>query len=458
MPNPSPKQMEAISYLEDKRTNFVGYGGAAFGGKSYLACKWITTMCVMYPGTGWALGRKQFTTLFKTTWLTLMKVFQEMDIVAKVDYTYNGATKVVTFTNESQIFLIDMAYQPSDPLYTRFGGLELTGAAIDESVEIEYEAIEILFTRLGRRLNHKYGLAKKLLETFNPAKNHVYRRYYKPWRDGGLRPTYAFVRALPTDNPSPEVADYIRGIIENGSPVTIQRLVHGNFEYEDDPEILIDYDALLDLSTNGHVKPDPESRYITADIALQGSDRFMVAVWYGWVCVEIAVMAKSGGKQIVNVIKRMMAKHAVFGSRVVYDSDGVGGFIGSRGGFIPAAKAFHAGGQPFKRRGRPENYENLKAQCSYEIAKKVNAREIYVPESALPNKPNPREKELDILIEDLNGAVRARDVDKDGKLRVKKKEDVKADLGRSPEYADIFLMRQYIELMPKPRARRTTAR
>jgi len=454
MNRPSAKQREAIRYLFDKRTNFVGYGGAAFGGKSYLLCKWIVLMCNQYPGTGWGIGRKQYTTFFKTTWLTLMKVLNELGIKEGAGYKYKGDTKVITFHNGSQIFILDMAYQPSDPLYTRLGGLELTGAAIDESVEIEYEAIEILFTRLGRRLNHHYGIPKKLLETFNPAKNHVYRRYYKPWKDGVLKPTYAFVRALPTDNPSPEVEDYVRGILENSTNVTIQRLVYGNFEYEDDPEILVDYEALLDISSNVHVIPDRESRYITADIALMGSDRFMVAVWYGWACVEIAVMPKSGGKQVVQLIQRLMAKHAVFGSRVIYDSDGVGGFIGSRGGFIPAAKPFHANATPFKRRGRRENYENLKAQCTYEVAKAINARQLQIPESALPR---PNNKELDMLVEDVNAAIRARDVDKDGTLRIKKKEDVKKALGRSPEYADILLMRQYIELMPKPRRRRATS-
>ncbi|MCA9366739.1 hypothetical protein KC887_00540 [Candidatus Kaiserbacteria bacterium] len=418
-------------------------------------------MCLHFPGTGWGIGRKQYTTFFKTTWITLMKVLAELKIPEGAGYSYKGDTKVMTFTNNSQIFILDMAYQPSDPLYTRLGGLELTGAAIDESVEIEYEAIEILFTRLGRRLNHYYGLPKKMLETFNPAKNHVYRRYYKPWKDGTLRPTYAFVRALPTDNPSPEVEEYVKGILENSTRVTIERLVKGNFEYEDDPEILVDYDALLDIATNGHIKPDRETRYITADIALQGSDRFMVAVWYGWVCVEIEVMEKSGGRQVVDLIRKMMTKHAVFGSRVIYDSDGVGGFIGSRGGFIPAAKAFHGGGKPFKRRGKQENYENLKTQCAYEVAKVINERKLYIPESALPRKKtaqqvDPTGKELEMLTEDINGSIRARDVDKDGKLRLKKKEDVKRDLGRSPEYADIVIMRQYIELMPKPRPRRTT--
>ena len=181
---PSEKQGIALDHLFDDKTLFIGYGGSAFSGKSYLLCYWITIMCIRYPETYWALGRKELVTLKKTTLLTLFKVFKECNIMPDVDYNYNQQSNAICFKNGSIIFLIDMAYKPSDPLYTRFGGLELTGAAIDESAENDYKAIEILFTRLGRKNNHKYGICKKVLETFNPAKNHVYTRYYKPYKEG----------------------------------------------------------------------------------------------------------------------------------------------------------------------------------------------------------------------------------------------------------------------------------
>ncbi|KKL68647.1 hypothetical protein LCGC14_2122920, partial [marine sediment metagenome] len=59
----------------------------------------------------------------------------------------NSQTNIIQFHNGSKVFLMDMSYQPSDPLYTRFGGLELTGAFVDESNENQLQAIEILKTR-----------------------------------------------------------------------------------------------------------------------------------------------------------------------------------------------------------------------------------------------------------------------------------------------------------------------
>ena len=37
-----------------------------------------------------------------------------------------------------------MAYQPSDPMYERFGSLEFTDGALEECGEIRFEAFDIL--------------------------------------------------------------------------------------------------------------------------------------------------------------------------------------------------------------------------------------------------------------------------------------------------------------------------
>jgi hypothetical protein len=230
---PSKKQYAAYQCLTDNETEFIGYGGSAFSGKSYLLCYWLTIMCLAYPDTGWGMGRRELTNLKKTTLITLFKVFRECDIESGRDYTYNQQLNIITFANGSQIFLIDTAYKPSDPLYARFGGFELTGCAVDESAETDYKAIEILYTRCGRRKNFEYGIRRKMLETFNPDKGHVYKRYYKPQKDGQPKPRHIFITALPSDNPSPEVPEYIAGILATASKSTIQRLIHGNFEYDD---------------------------------------------------------------------------------------------------------------------------------------------------------------------------------------------------------------------------------
>ena len=44
-------QAQAISYLLDKNTTEVLFGGAAGGGKSWVGCAWLLLQCMKYPNT-----------------------------------------------------------------------------------------------------------------------------------------------------------------------------------------------------------------------------------------------------------------------------------------------------------------------------------------------------------------------------------------------------------------------
>lgn len=431
---PSRKQGLALDYLFDNKTLFIGYGGSAFSGKSYLLCYWLTIMCIGYPETYWGLGRKELVTLKKTTLLTLFKVFKECNINIDIDYTYNQQANAIVFKNGSIIFLIDMAYKPSDPLYTRFGGLELTGAAIDESAENDYKAIEILFTRLGRKNNHKYNICKKILETFNPAKNHVYTRYYKPFKENNQKDEIVFIPALPKDNPSPEVDDYINGILKTSNKITIERLIYGNFEYDDDPTTLISYENILNCFTNEFV--DKGNMYITSDIARFGRDKTIIGIWSGWRLEYIEAIDKSGLDYVVSRLKELANTYKVPLSNIIVDEDGVGGgvkdFLGCKG--------FINNSAPIKQLNKDANFNNIKSQCYFLLADKINANEVFINTDGVH-----KEK----IIEELQ-YVKQDKFDSDGKKSVLRKERIKELLNRSPDYSDMLMMRAFFEFNNKP--------
>ena len=425
---PSLKQWQAYEYLTDKETNFIGYGGSAFSGKSYLECYWVTIMSLAYPETGWGLGRKELTNLKKTTLITLFKVFNECNIQPDRDFQYNQQLNLITFDNGSQIFLIDTAYKPSDPLYTRLGGYELTGCAVDESAETDYRAIEILFSRCGRRKNDKYGLAAKMLETFNPAKNHVYLRYYKPYKDGSQKSHIVFVPALPSDNPSPEVGPYIENMLKNASTVTIERLIHGNFEYDDDPAALMPFDKITDIFTNNFTLGG--ERYITADIARLGRDETVIGVWNGFRLEQIYTIAKNLVTEAASEITRLSALNNVPLSNIIVDEDGVGGGVKD----ILECEGFVNNSSPLEVEGEKENYNNLKSQCYFKLAEYVNKNLIFVTES----NPDIRSK----IVQELE-QVKQHNMDKDAKKQVMPKDKVKELLGRSPDLSDMIMMRMW---------------
>ena len=72
--------------------------------------------------------------------------------MGRLDKKYN----IIRFTNGSEILLLDCATQPADPLFTRFGSLELTCGFIDEANEIDEQAVTILKTRIARQKNKEY--------------------------------------------------------------------------------------------------------------------------------------------------------------------------------------------------------------------------------------------------------------------------------------------------------------
>lgn len=377
------------------------------------------------------IGRKELTNLKRTTILTLFKVFKLFGI-DQSGYDFNQQNNVLTFANGSQIFFLDLGYKPSDPLYTRLGGLELTHAFIDESNEVEYDGIEILKTRLGRRVNDEYGITAKLLETFNPDKGHVYRRYYKPSREGTLDATVAFVQALPTDNPHTP-PDYIERL-KRADKITRERLLFGNFEYDDDPTALIEYDAMLDIFTN-HVE-ESQRRYMTIDVARFGSDLTVIRLWKGLLNYKTVIYEKQGIDATLERVKELEMTEKIPRSFILVDEDGVGGGLldGLRG-----AKGFIANSRPLDNplTKKEEQYQNLKTQCCYMLARYINERKIAIREDI--------QIEKDLLIQELE-QLKTKDIDKDGKLKVVPKEDVKQAIGRSPDRFDALMMRMYFEL------------
>lgn len=454
--NPSAKQSEAWLYLTDATTNFVGYGGAAYSGKSYLLCYWIVFMCYAYPGTAWGIGRRELVNLKKTTLKTLWKVLNECKFLPDLDYTYNQQLNIIQFKNKSEIFLIDTAFYPSDEEYTRFGGLELTGCAIDESAETPYKAIDILWTRTGRRKNtgrlkkkdekgneieFDYNIGRKFLETFNPDKGHIYRRYYKPWKTKTLKETYKFVKALPKDNPAPDVQEYVAGIVANNDKNTIERLIKGNFEYSDDPAVLMDTDSINDIFTNTFVNEG--RKCVTADIARLGGDRIVIIEWSG---MRGKVTAFDREKLTVSTtaIEAARIRNSCGKSDVIVDSDGLGSGVEDFGGFkgfINNSRPLPDPKKPLDANGKPvaENFDMLKSQCGFRLAEIINNKELYL---------ECEDWMKDLIIEELE-QVKQKKMDSDMKKGLIPKAEMKESLGRSPDFFDALLMRMWFELKPK---------
>jgi phage terminase large subunit len=198
-PQFTPKQKECLKYLFDNKTKEVLFGGAAGGGKSWVGCSYLITMCLQYPKTRYLMGRSKLDALKKTTLNTFFEVCTEWNLKAIKDYTFNGSSNVITFYNGSEIILKDLFLYPSDRNFDSLGSLEITGAFIDEANQITEKAKNVVASRLRYKLDEN-GLIPKMLMTCNPAKNWVYSEYYRPAQDNTIKPYRKFIQSLVIDN------------------------------------------------------------------------------------------------------------------------------------------------------------------------------------------------------------------------------------------------------------------
>lgn len=401
------------------------YGGAAGGGKSFLGVFWLLYMCEKYQGSRWLMGRAVAKTLKETTLNSFFDACSMVGHKAGRDYIYNQQTGQIQ-VGQSTIILKDLFAYPSDPNFDDLGSLEITGAFIDEANQVTSKAKAIVGSRIRYKLD-EFGLRPKMLLTCNPARNWVFTDFYEPWRKGTIEPHRAFVPALVTDNQHIST-HYIDNLKRLTGPDR-ERLLLGNWDYDNDPAALMDHDALTDLFTNvvddGHAS-------ITADIARYGSDRTVVLLWHGLAVVDAIVLPRSSVVESAEVIKRLAAERKVARSRIVVDDDGVGGGVVD---LLPGCVAFKGGAKVIGE----SNYRNLKAQCSYILAERVNARSMAWQVDAWQE---------DVMAE-LRWVKRDR-VDSDGKLVVLGKDKVKEGLGRSPDLADALMMRMVLELRADP--------
>jgi hypothetical protein len=425
------KQIQALELLCDDSTTSIGYGGSARSGKTVIEVVVIIFDCLAYDGIAWGLARKELTTLKRTALLTLFKQLSFYGIEQDKDFNYNQQLNKIVFNNGSEIFLIDTAYKPSDPLNTRFGGFELTRCAVDESNETAQEVIDKLFERTGWRLNEKYGLKRKLFECFNPAKNHVYTRFYKPFADNCQSFFRKFILALPSDNPNPAVAEWVKDLLADDkiSEATKQRQIYGNFEYDDNPYSLFNYDDICNLFTNSFVKKTGQ-RYMSGDIAYMGADIFVTTIWDGFVIEKVIAIDKIDETAIGTKLIEMAEEYRIPFTNIVFDRDGLRKFTANSLSKLKGAKPFINNSAPLKEK----NFKNLKAECAFLLKKKIEANEVFCEDKEFMKQ----------IIFDLEHVCRVEN--NEGKIELESKTEYKKRTGKSFDFFDSIIMRMIFEL------------
>lgn len=285
--------------------------------------------CRKYPGIRIGLGRKEGLRLRQTTVVTLLREVHPIMGVTNDEYTYQDQKGIIQYKNGSQIQLVDLNWQPSDPDYDTLGSLNFTHVVIEEAGEIREKARSVFGSRKNRFLNKEYNIVGKTVLTQNPSQNFTRQEFYEPYKalgagthriwpigevetmPGVIKTAYrAFIRSLPTDNPFIS-RNYIE-VLKNLPTQEKKRLLQGNWDYMDDDDVLFP-SLLLDRSTiSERDDTTPMRKFIGVDVADKGKDKTIVSLIENGVLVDQRrlVVETNGEKPISELYSLELIKYA----------------------------------------------------------------------------------------------------------------------------------------------------
>jgi hypothetical protein len=189
--------------------------------------------------------------------------------------------------------------------------------------------------------------------------------------------------------------------------------------------------------------------YAVFDVARGGNDKAIANIFDGWHSVERVEVPKTDDPQeLRESVREILVSRKIAYKNALYDDNGIGWALG--GGELKGMRQFVGSRSPLPTKvqiqlkkknrldpnGEKPNFNNLKSQCGFYLANKVNNHEVSVTDK----------NDKDIIIEDLTALLVEKDIEKEGKQQLRPKEDVKEDLGRSPDYGDTFIMRAWFDL------------
>lgn len=445
----SEKQYEFLEIMENPENTEVFGGGSAGGTKSYSVGLLVALWARKYPGVRFFIGRKTLKSLKQSTINTMLsKVFPALGITEE-DYHMGWQTMELTFKNGSMVIFGEMEDKPSDPVFQRYGSLEIDVAIIDEAGEVSKMAKDAIKSRTGRGVLNKYGMPGKLILVSNPEIGWLKDEYYTPyiklggggqqrWQIGTIegKPTYrVFLRMSAYDNPFiPQ--SYIDNL-KTLPPVLMKRLLLGSWDYADDEGSLFKA-GLIDKAMTDEVVEGGEKfeSFIGVDVATTGGDRTIFSLIRNGVLTvqkQCSVQA-NWEKSSEQPLSMLMADELIeFAQRngfssstakhIAVEGNGVGqGIITAlkmRGWYIREYTATH--------KSRSENYYNLMLD--------MDSGDIKLLDSMVG---------LDELRRELMATAFEMN---NQEPSVVKKDKIKMVLGRSPDAADSFAICNYARRM-----------
>lgn len=193
---PFPKQDEFITACLSGKFDFVLFGGAIRGGKTYALIALFTFLSRVFPGSRWAIVRKDLPVIKRNTYPTWEKI-KPTNFIEKHDKELHE----VHFKNGSRLIFFPENYAQDKEL-NRWKGLEVNGIGFEEINECQQKSLYKAFERSGTYVIKGLEVQPPsiIAATCNPSRGWVYDLVYKPYIEGRLNSRWKYIQSRIYDN------------------------------------------------------------------------------------------------------------------------------------------------------------------------------------------------------------------------------------------------------------------
>lgn len=244
--------------LASEKYQFILFGGAMGGGKTFFGLSALLIMCEIFPKSRWCVIREN-TEKLRTTTIPSFKKLRPSGKLRENPYEYthhNGS--VIIFKGENY---------DNDKELDWLKGFEACGFLFEEINECQEDTLDIAFGRAGR-WECEPRPKPIILATCNPSLGWVKRKVYQPWESGTMPKKWLYIPSKITDNPhlTPEYVENLQNmprykyeVFVNGN-WNIQLKIGGEFYkcFELDQHVSVcryDPDLPLHISWDDNVNP-----------------------------------------------------------------------------------------------------------------------------------------------------------------------------------------------------------
>jgi len=219
----TPKQTEAFKAITSGDHNFVLYGGAIRGGKTFWGLCTLLVFCEAFPGSRWCVIRKDMEKI-RTTTIPSFEKLHSNGLLKRSPYEYthhNGA--IILFKSENFTKDRDLNWMR---------GLEVNGFLFEEINECEEKTLNKAIERAGSWIlaDKTKSLKPKIMATCNPSQGWVKDRFYTPWKNKELNPKFAYIPAKITDNK--HLPEHYREGLKSMHRYEYEVFVNGNWDVQ----------------------------------------------------------------------------------------------------------------------------------------------------------------------------------------------------------------------------------